>query len=33
MEAGYEIVESCVKDMFPNTPHLEGVVKLTKKVK
>ncbi len=33
MEAGYEIVESCVKDMFPDTPHLEGVVKLTKKVK
>ena len=31
MEAGYEIVESCVKDMFPNTPHAEGVVKLIKK--
>ncbi len=32
MEAGYEMVESCVKDMFPNTPHLEGVVKLVKKL-
>ncbi|MBQ6819794.1 MAG: 23S rRNA (uracil(1939)-C(5))-methyltransferase RlmD [Clostridium sp.] len=30
MESGYKIVESCVKDMFPNTPHLEAVVKLTK---
>lgn len=30
MEAGYEMVESCVKDMFPNTPHLEAIVKLTK---
>ncbi|MDV4149956.1 23S rRNA (uracil(1939)-C(5))-methyltransferase RlmD [Clostridium sp. AL.422] len=29
--AGYQIVESCVKDMFPNTPHLEAVVKLVKK--
>ncbi len=28
--AGYKIVESCVKDMFPNTPHAEAVVKLTK---
>lgn len=28
--AGYEIVESCVKDMFPNTPHLEAIVKLAK---
>ena len=28
--AGYKIVESCVKDMFPNTPHLEAVVKLVK---
>ena len=30
MESGYEMVESCVKDMFPNTPHLEAIVKLTK---
>ncbi len=28
--AGYKIVESCVKDMFPNTPHAEAIVKLTK---
>lgn len=28
--AGYKIVESSVKDMFPNTPHAEAVVKLTK---
>lgn len=28
MAAGYKIVESCVKDMFPNTPHAEAVVKL-----
>ena len=27
--AGYKIVESSVKDMFPNTPHAEAVVKLT----
>ncbi|MBD7914785.1 23S rRNA (uracil(1939)-C(5))-methyltransferase RlmD [Clostridium sp. Sa3CUN1] len=26
--AGYKIVESCVKDMFPNTPHAEAIVKL-----
>ena len=26
--AGYKIVESSVKDMFPNTPHAEAVVKL-----
>lgn len=30
LESGYEVVESCVKDMFPNTPHLESVVKLTR---
>lgn len=30
MASGYKIVESCVKDMFPNTPHAEAVVKLTK---
>lgn len=28
--AGYKIVESSVKDMFPNTPHAEAIVKLTK---
>lgn len=32
LESGYEVVESCVKDMFPNTPHLEGVVKLIKQM-
>ena len=26
--AGYKIVESSVKDMFPNTPHAEAIVKL-----
>lgn len=30
-EAGYEIVKTRVKDMFPNTPHGETVVKLIKK--
>lgn len=28
---GYEVVKSTVKDMFPNTPHAETVVKLIKK--
>lgn len=28
---GYEVVKSTVKDMFPNTPHAESVVKLIKK--
>jgi tRNA/tmRNA/rRNA uracil-C5-methylase (TrmA/RlmC/RlmD family) len=30
-EKGYEIVKTKVKDMFPNTPHAETVVKLIKK--
>ena len=30
-ESGYEIVKTRVKDMFPNTPHGETVVKLIKK--
>lgn len=31
LASGYEIVKSTVKDMFPNTPHAEVVVKLIKK--
>ena len=31
-ESGYEIVKTRVKDMFPNTPHGETVVKLIKKL-
>lgn len=31
VDAGYEIVKTRVKDMFPNTPHAETVVKLVKK--
>lgn len=31
VENGYEIVKTRVKDMFPNTPHGETVVKLIKK--
>ena len=27
---GYKVVQTKVKDMFPNTPHAETVVKLTK---
>ena len=30
-EAGYKIEKTRVKDMFPNTPHGETVVKLIKK--
>lgn len=30
-ECGYEVVKTRVKDMFPNTPHAETVVKLIKK--
>ncbi len=30
-ESGYEVVKTRVKDMFPNTPHGETVVKLIKK--
>ena len=30
-EAGYEIVKTRVKDMFPNTPHAETIVKMIKK--
>ena len=30
-ESGYEIVKTRIKDMFPNTPHGETVVKLIKK--
>lgn len=29
-ESGYEVVKTRVKDMFPNTPHAETVVKLIK---
>ena len=29
-ERGYKIVQTKVKDMFPNTPHAETVVKLIK---
>ncbi|MDU3349264.1 MAG: 23S rRNA (uracil-5-)-methyltransferase RumA, partial [Clostridium sp.] len=29
--AGYKVVQSTVKDMFPNTPHAEVVVKLVLK--
>ena len=29
-KAGYKIVQTTVKDMFPNTPHAEVIVKLTK---
>ena len=32
VENGYEIIKTRVKDMFPNTPHGEVVVKLTKNV-
>ena len=31
-QSGYEIVKTRVKDMFPNTPHGETVVKLIKKL-
>ena len=31
-ERGYKIVQTKVKDMFPNTPHAETVVKLIKKL-
>ncbi|GAA0084257.1 23S rRNA (uracil(1939)-C(5))-methyltransferase RlmD [Clostridium sp. CTA-7] len=31
ISSGYTIVESCVKDMFPNTPHGEVVIKLQRK--
>lgn len=30
-EKGYKVVQTKVKDMFPNTPHVETVVKLIKK--
>ncbi len=30
LEKGYEVVKTKVKDMFPNTPHAETVVKLIK---
>ena len=30
LAAGYKVEESTLKDMFPNTPHAETVVKLTK---
>ena len=29
-QKGYKVVQTKVKDMFPNTPHAETVVKLTK---
>ena len=32
IEAGYEVVKTRVKDMFPNTPHGEVVTKLTRKL-
>lgn len=32
IERGYEVVQTKVKDMFPNTPHAETVVKLVKKL-
>ena len=32
LAAGYKVEKSKVKDMFPNTPHAETVVKLTKTV-
>ena len=32
IDAGYEVVKTRVKDMFPNTPHAEVVTKLTKKL-
>ena len=31
VNAGYKVVKSRVKDMFPNTPHAETVVKIVKK--
>ncbi|EHJ01991.1 RNA methyltransferase, TrmA family [Clostridium sp. DL-VIII] len=31
-ERGYKVVKTKVKDMFPNTPHAETVVKLVKKL-
>ena len=30
LAAGYKVEKSTVKDMFPNTPHAETVVRLTK---
>ena len=30
LAAGYKVEKSKVKDMFPNTPHAETVVKLVK---
>jgi len=32
VERGYEVVQTKVKDMFANTPHIETVVKLEKKL-
>jgi 23S rRNA (uracil-5-)-methyltransferase RumA len=29
-ERGYEVIQTKVKDMFPNTPHVETIVKLCK---
>ncbi|ETJ32262.1 23S rRNA (Uracil-5-)-methyltransferase RumA, partial [human gut metagenome] len=29
---GYKVVQTKVKDMFPNTPHVETVVKLQRKL-
>ena len=31
LEHGYTVEKSTVKDMFPNTPHAETVVRLIKK--
>lgn len=31
VESGYRVVKTRVKDMFPNTPHVESVVLITKK--
>lgn len=32
-ERGYEVIQTKVKDMFPNTPHVETIVKLIRKIK
>ena len=31
LEHGYTVEKSTVKDMFPNTPHAETVVRLTRR--
>ena len=32
IDAGYEVIKTRVKDMFPNTPHGEVIIKLVRKL-